>query len=281
MNVLVTGGSGFIGTYLCNTLKNNHTVTSLDNYIRGSTSNHVTGVEYISGDTNDITDIMEHRSKPDVIFHLGELSRVTPSFDNIEQYHRCNLRGTFSVLQYCVENNIKLVYGGSSSIFSARGQYLSPYAFFKGNNVELIKCYGEWYDLRYAITYFYNVYGFWEDLTEIDSVINVFVHQYKQGEPLTVVEPGTQQRCYTHISDVISGIIAAWEHPDSGEYHFGTEPLYNLFDVVRMFPKDEYVLLPERPGDRHDGAIPDSTTTAKLNWAPKVKLKDWICDTTK
>jgi UDP-glucose 4-epimerase len=255
-----------------------HSVYSIDDYSRGHKDNHVSKVAYITGHTRDIYNLMEGVPVPDVVFHLGEGSRVTPSFDDPEQYHEANTKGTFRVLRYCSDNNIKIVYAASSSMFGdENSKWDSPYAFFKGVNVELVQCFDKWFGLQYAITFFYNVYGPTLNVSDTESVITIFRNQYSKGEPLTVVQPGTQTRTYIHVYDIVTGLIAAWKAPKSGIYHLGTTTLYSLLDIVDMFGS-EHTMIPSRLGDRHDGGTPDENSTCELDWEPKIELHDWICE---
>lgn len=268
MKFLITGGAGFIGTYLCKQLVNCGDVYSIDNYTAGSVENHIDNVQYINADTNEFdTPIV------DVVYHLGEMSRIVPSFDNFQAYHRSNIDGTFNVIQYCLKTGAKLIYAASSAPLSENGTYDSPYAYMKEVNVGMIERCGKWFDLQYAITYFYNVYGNDGVLSKYSSVIDIFKETYLQSKPLPVVLPGTQLRTYTHISDIVDGLIRVKDF--NGKYHFGTTTQYNVFDVVNMF-ESEYTLIPERPGDRLKSADPDLSACCKLNWKPKVELPDWI-----
>ena len=187
MNILVTGGAGFIGSNLCEQLSKKHKIFSLDDYSSGSIDNHINGVSYINAKTKDIFEHIDF--KIDLIFHLGEYSRVEQSFDDIEKVIESNIYGTSAVLEFWRERKCKLVYAGSSTKFSddGSGKNQSPYAYSKSSNTELVKNYGSWYDLPYAITYFYNVYG----RREIENggyatLIALFKQKYLDKEDLTV-----------------------------------------------------------------------------------------------
>jgi len=207
--ILVSGGAGFIGSHLIEELiKNpNNKIISLDNYFTGSEKNHISGVEYIKGETKDIEDLI--KEKIDVIFHLGEYSRVMTSFEDIDLVWKLNVLGTFKVLEFCKKNKIRLVYAGSSTKFGefndgGEGENKSPYAYFKSTNTNLVNNYGEWFGLDYAITYFYNVFGEREiGEGKYATLIAIFTRKYKNGEVLSINAPGTQKRAFTYVKDIV------------------------------------------------------------------------------
>ncbi|APC91342.1 MULTISPECIES: NAD-dependent epimerase/dehydratase family protein [Francisella] len=212
--VLVTGGAGFIGSHLCQRLseKTNIEVYSLDNYFTGSKPNHIKNVTYIRGNTKDIDKLISF--KPDIIYHLGEYSRVEQSFDDIEKVIDFNKLGTFSVLEFVRKNNSKLIYAGSSTKFGDDGNNsnASPYAWSKSSNTLLVENYAKWFDINYAITYFYNVYGSREISTgKYATLVALLKEKMRKCEPLTVVSPGTQKRNFTHIDDIIDALLLVGE----------------------------------------------------------------------
>lgn len=278
MIILVTGGSGFIGSHLIEKLLSlNHVVYSLDNYFTGSVENHIPGAVYIKGDTSDIFSLVNF--VPDLVFHLGEYSRVEQSFNDIELVFKYNKIGTYEVVRFCLINNCKLVYAGSSTKYGdgGLGRDQSPYAWTKASNTELVSNYGRWFGLKYAITYFYNVYG----PREISSgpyatLIALFMNKVKNGLPLTVVLPGTQLRNFTHVYDIVSGLILVGIHGEGDEFGIGSPEAYSIIDIASMFDnKIEY--LPERAGNRMTATVHAAKTIA-LGWSPEYKISDYIHD---
>lgn len=274
--ILVTGGAGFIGSHLCKCLvRDGYTVISLDNYFTGTKKNHIEGVEYIGGNTKDIE---KHISAiPDLVYHLGEYARVERSFKDIELVWDYNIHGTFAVLEFCRKLNTKLVYAGSSTKFGdgGLGRDQSPYAWAKASNTELVRNYGLWYDLDYAITYFYNVYGPREiSAGSYATVIGIFKDQFKSGRPLTVVSPGTQLRNFTYIDDIVRGLMLVGERGHGDEYGLGSKEKYSILDIAKMFNTD-IVMLPERKGNRMSSDI-DLTKSRALGWHVERGVQDYI-----
>lgn len=273
-NILVTGGAGFIGSHLCERLhKDGHSVTSLDCYFTGSRDNHIDGVKYLNAPTSDIRWAVN--TKPDIVYHLGEYSRVEQSFEDIRLVHEYNTKGTFEVLEYVREIGAKLIYSGSSTKFSDNGSDASPYAFTKARNTELVKNYGRWYDIEYAICYFYNVYG-GREIKEgkYATLIALFNEKMKRGEKLSVVSPGTQRRNFTHIDDIVEALVLIGEKGQGDEYGIGCEESYSVLDVANMFD-GEIEMLPERRGNRMTGDVITEKTKA-LGWNTEKNLKDYI-----
>ncbi|MDB4185860.1 NAD-dependent epimerase/dehydratase family protein [bacterium] len=274
--ILVTGGAGFIGSALCRELNaRGASVISLDNYHSGSVENHVPGVKYIEGSTKDIDSLIT--AKIDLLIHLGEYSRVEQSFEEIEKVLELNTVGTLRVLEFVRKRRIKLVYAGSSTKFSdsVLGPNQSPYAWSKSSNTQLVKNYGVWYNIEYAITYFYNVYGSGEiNEGKYATLIGIFTDKYLHNEPLPVVLPGTQKRNFTHIDDIVEGIIQVSISGNGDDYGIGSNDAFSILEVANMFGSSiEY--LPERLGNRMNASL-ITENTRKLGWKPKHKLKDYI-----
>lgn len=279
--ILVTGGAGFIGTHLCRRLlSEGHQVHSLDNYSTGSKANHVSGVVYLEGDTKDIA--IKVQEVPYTIYHLGEYSRVEQSFDDVARVLESNVVGTHAVLEFAREHGCKLIYAGSSTKFADAGigRDQSPYAWTKASNTELVRNYGEWFGLKYAITYFYNVYGPGErGDSQSGTVIGIFGDLYKKGEPLAVRLPGTQRRNFTHIEDIIEGIVLVGARGEGDEYGLGHPDSYSILEVAEMFG-GERIMLPERPGNRMNSKADVRRAELELGWKPKKNLPEYIKEIT-
>jgi UDP-glucose 4-epimerase len=277
--ILVTGGAGFIGSHLCERLaqNKNYEVYSLDNYFTGSKDNHVANVTYIEGLTEDIDSLIDF--SPDMVYHLGEYSRVEQSFDDIEKVWKFNKNGIFAVLEFVRKHGCKILYAGSSTKFGdgGLGRNASPYAWTKASNTELVKNYGTWCNVPYAITYFYNVYGPREiQIGKYATLIALFKEKMKNGEPLTIVSPGTQKRNFTHIDDIINGLILVGENGYGDEFGIGSPEAYSVKEVAQMFG-GKIQMLPERKGNRMVADVVTDKTEA-LGWRPTKKLEDYILE---
>jgi UDP-glucose 4-epimerase len=275
--ILVTGGAGFIGSHLCERLAQDkkNQVVSLDNYFTGSEENHVPNVIYIRGDTTQIDELIEF--SPDYIYHLGEYSRVEQSFDDIEKVWAYNKQGIFSVLQFCRKTGAKLIYAGSSTKFAdgGLGRSQSPYAWSKATNTELVENYGNWFDIPYATVYFYNVYGKREIARgKYATLIASFTEKMKHGEVLTIVSPGSQKRNFTHVDDIVDGLILVGENGYGDEFGIGSPDAFSILDVANLFG-GQIEMLPERKGNRMTADVVTDRTRA-LGWAPKRLLADYI-----
>jgi len=275
--ILVTGGAGFVGSHLCERLAQNdqYQVYSLDNYFTGTKKNHVANVSYIKGDTKDIATLVNF--SPDMVYHLGEYSRVEQSFDDMEKVWEYNKDGIFRVLEFVRKSGCKILYAGSSTKFGdgGLGRSASPYAWTKASNTELVENYGTWYNVPYAITYFYNVYGPREIQTgKYATLIALFKEKMKYNEPLTVVAPGMQKRNFTHIDDIVDALILVGENGYGDEFGIGSKEAYSILEVAQMFG-GEIKMLPERRGNRMSAEVICDKTKA-LGWIPKRKLEAYI-----
>jgi UDP-glucose 4-epimerase len=279
MNILVTGGAGFIGSNLCEKLSENknNNIYSLDNYFTGSKDNHIPGVSYIEGETRDIDSLID--IKPDIIYHLGEYSRVEQSFGDIEKVWRYNKDGIFAVLEFCRKTGAKIVYSGSSTKFGdgGLGRSQSPYAWTKSSNTELVVNYGDWFNVPYAITYFYNVYGNREISTgKYATLIALFKDKFNNRKPLTIVSPGTQRRNFTHIDDIIRALVLVGEKGYGDEFGIGCKESFTILEIAQMFGSD-IEILSERKGNRMTADV-ITKKTEELGWKATKSIKDYIKD---
>ncbi len=273
--VLVTGGAGFIGSHLCERLvAEGHRVISLDNYFTGSRENHVPGVEYREGHTKDIERLVPET--PAVVYHLGEYSRVEQSVLEPDLVEDLNSAGTRAVIEFWKARKPKLVYAGSSTKFGDSGaaRYASPYARTKAENSELVKKIGDELGLPYAITYFYNVYGPRERAGTYGTVIEIFKQLYARGAPITVTSPGTQRRNFTHVNDIVEGLMLVGFRGEGDEFGLGNERAFSILEVARLFGT-EVLMLPPREGNRMESSL-DTHKANALGWATKERLEDYV-----
>lgn len=273
--VLVTGGLGFIGTNLVKRLvEDGYDVSVIDNLSYGKLTNTISGVTYYELHTKDLP---LHFQKFDLIFHLGEYSKITPSYEDVNVVFDLNIKGSFSVLEYAKKYNIPIVYAASSTRLAMEGENHSPYSFFKSFIVQLIKNYGDWYGLKYSICYFYNVYGEYHDTCNNgwETVISIFEKQLKQNQPLTVVGTGTQRRDFTYVGDIVNGLILASKNLNNDEYQLGSGTDFSILEIAKMF-SDDIIFVPDRKGDRKYSKANIDETYSKLGWMPNMNLKLWI-----
>jgi len=279
--IVVVGGCGFIGSNLCEELlkqKRCENIVVLDNHSSGSHHIEDTRIRYVYGNSWDIQKLLSDCA-PDVLFHFAEFSRVVPSFEHIDYVWQSNSLGTQRVLEYCVAKRCKFIYSGSSSIFGnqMKDSNLSPYAFLKAQNVQLIKNYSDWFGLKYAISYFYNVFGPRDIETgTYATCIAIFRKQYAQKQPLTVVTPGTQRRVWTHVSDICSGLLLVAEKGDGDGYKLFSDDDLSILEVVGAFKDARFVMIPERKGERFQSIVESSRARDELCWSPKYRLRSYV-----
>ena len=276
--ILVTGGAGFIGSNLIEQLVKDpqNDVYSLDNYFTGKKENHILGATYIEGHTQDIDKLVE--IAPELVFHLGEYSRVEQSFADMPIVWKANKDGTFAVLEFCKKHAAKIVYAGSSTKFGdgGLGRDQSPYAWTKASNTELLRNYGAWFGLPYAITYFYNVYGQREIAEgQYATLIALFKEKFKKGESLTVVSPGTQIRNFTHVDDIVRGLTLVGERGEGDDYGLGDERGYSIIDIANMFG-GQVVMIPERKGNRMSASVEVVRSRNELGWQAQKSINEHI-----
>ena len=282
--ILVTGGAGFVGSNLIRLLlkKTNKKIISLDNYSSGSIENHISShkIKYISGNTYEIDKkISKYTKKIHSVFHFGEFARIYQSFKKFDECYKSNSIGTNAVFKYCLENNIKLIYSATSATLGNDGndKNLSPYAFTKSKNLELLENLKKWFNFKYEIIYFYNVYGQGHiKKGPMATVIGIFEHQYKKKKPLTVVKPGNQSRRFTHIDDTIQVCYEAWKKNRCAHYSISHKKSYTILQVANMF-KSKITFLSKRPGERYASALTEiSLNNRVFRRFGKINLKDYI-----
>jgi len=268
--IVITGGAGFVGTNLIDFLlkKTKHKIISLDNYSSGYKKNHIKSnrVKYIKTNTANIFKIFKKPKLINSVFHFGEFSRIYQSFVKMKECINSNSAGSNEVFNFCLKNNIKLIYSATSASLGNMGsdRNLSPYAFTKSKNLELLENFKKWFNFKYEVIYFYNVYGPHQIFKgEMATVIGIFENHFKLSKSLPVVRPGTQTRRFTHIHDTIEICYLAWKKNLSRHYSILSRKSFSILDVAKMF-KSKIKYLPQRPGERY------SSTPANINQSNKI-----------
>jgi len=284
--LVVTGGAGFVGSNLIEFLikKTTFKIISLDNYSSGSKKNHIKSkrVKYIYGDTKDINKkFSRYRSKIQTVFHFGEFSRIYQSFTQMNRCFQSNTIGTNAVFDFCLKNNIKLIYSATSASLGNKGRdkNLSPYAFTKSKNIEFLENLKKWFNFKYNVIFFYNVYGPKQiSQGEMATVIGIFEDHYSKGKPLPVVKPGTQSRRFTHIQDTIEICFKAWKSNKYYNYSISNKESFSILQVAEMF-KSKIKFLPKRKGERFASALTTMSLSNKVYKSfGKRRLKNYIED---
>ena len=287
--IIVTGGAGFVGSNLIKLLikKTKFNIISIDNYSTGSKKNHLetNRVEYIASNTKNISNILEkYKKKINSLFHFGEFSRIYQSFNKMNECINSNSIGSHEVFNFCLSNKIKLIYSATSASIGNKGndKNLSPYAFTKAKNLELLENLKRWYKFKFEIIYFYNVYGPQQiSKGDMATVIGIFENQYKNKEPLTVVRPGTQSRRFTHIFDTIDACYYGWKKNKCRHYSISHKKSYTIVQVAKLFNSKIKFLSP-RVGERYASALTSMNLSNKVHKIfGKINLKDYVANIVK
>ena len=281
--IIITGGAGFVGSNLINLFlkKTKYKIISIDNYSSGFKKNHIKNkrVTYLRGDTRNISSILKNSKNINAIFHFGEFARIYQSFLKMNECINSNSIGTNAVFNYCLKNKIKLIYSATSASLGNRGndKNLSPYAFTKAKNLELLENLKKWFNFKYEVIYFYNVYGPNQiSRGDMATVIGIFEDHYKSNKPIPVVKPGSQTRRFTHIYDTVEICFLAWKKNLCRHYSISSNMSYSIFDVAKMFSK-KIRFLPKRPGERYASALTSMNLSNKVyKYFGKINLKKYI-----
>ena len=269
--LVVTGGAGFVGSNLIKLLliKSKFNIISLDNYSSGSKLNHINSkrVKYIKSNTKFISRILQkYKKKIHTLFHFGEFARIYQSFKKFDECFDSNSISSKAVFNFCLKNKIKLVYSATSASLGNFGndKNLSPYAFTKAKNIELLENLKKWFNLKFEIIYFYNVYGPGQICKgDMATVIGIFENLYKKNKHLTVVKPGTQTRRFTHIDDTVKAVYFAWRKNKNRHYSISNKKSYSIIKVAKLFT-NKIKFLPKREGERYASALSDMNLSNKV-----------------
>ena len=281
--IVITGGAGFVGSNLIKYLlkRTNYNLISIDNYFSSSPKNHFKSkrIKYLKGNTKNINKLLPNPKKIHSIFHFGEFSRIYQSFKKKDECFRSNIKGTHEVIKFCLNNKIKIIYSATSASLGKEGndQNLSPYAFTKSTNMNLMMNLNEWFGLKYEIVYFYNVYGPNQIKgTNMAAVIGIFENCFKNNKPLPIVLPGTQTRRFTHVKDTVNTCYKAWKLNRNSHYSISSRQSYSINQVATFFSKNKKYI-PERMGERFKSTIIKKIRNKKItNFVGNMELKVYI-----
>jgi UDP-glucose 4-epimerase len=282
--IIVTGGAGFIGSNLIEALLKykKYQIVSLDNYSSGSINNHNRNkrVRYIKGHTNNSEKLLKkYKKKIHTIFHFGEFSRIFQSFKKLKECFSSNVQGSASLFSFALENKIKIIYSATSASLGNKGKdmNLSPYAFSKAKNLELLEKLKKWFNFRYEVIYFYNVYGERQICKgDMATVVGIFEDYFKRSKKLPVVKPGTQVRRFTHVSDTVKACIFAWRKNKSKHYSIASKQSFSIIELAKLF-KSKIRYLPKRKGERFASALTKINLNNKIiRLSAKIRLKNYV-----
>ena len=282
--LIVTGGAGFIGSNLIQELIKfkKYKIISLDNYSSGSSNNHIKNskVKYLKGDTQNIKSLLEvYKNNIHTIFHFGEFARIFQSFKRINECFSSNIQGSSNIFTFALKNKIRLIYSATSASLGNRGKdmNLSPYAFSKAKNLELLENLKKWLNFRYEVVYFYNVYGKRQICKgDMATVVGIFENCFKNGKKMPVVKPGTQVRRFTHVSDTVKACIFAWKKNKCKHYSIASKQSFSIIELAKLF-KSKIRYLPMRKGERFASALTNMNLNNKIiRLSAKISLKDYV-----
>jgi len=281
--IIVTGGAGFVGTNLIKLLldKTNYYIISLDNYSSGKKGNHIKNnrVKYIKGKTTDIEKIIKKPNEINTIFHFGEFARIYQSFLKMNECIDSNSIGSNAIFNFCLKNKVKLIYSATSASLGNKGddKNLSPYAFSKAKNLELLENLKKWFNFKYEVIYFYNVYGPNQICKgAMSTVIGIFEDHYKNNKALPVVKPGSQTRRFTHINDTVNICYLAWKKNLCRHYSIANKKSFSVLEVAKMF-SSKIKFLPKRLGERYASALTNKNLSNRIyKHYGKINLKDYV-----
>ena len=282
--LVVTGGAGFIGSNLISELLKfkKFRVLSIDNYSTGLSANHIKNkrVKYLKGSTKNIEILLKNYvGKIHTIFHFGEFARIYQSFKKINECFSSNIEGSSNVFNFALKNKIRLIYSATSASLGNKGQdmNLSPYAFSKAKNLELLENLKKWFGFRYEVVYFYNVYGEKQICKgDMATVVGIFEDHFKRGKKLPVVRPGTQARRFTHVYDTIKACVFAWKKNKCKHYSIASRQSFSIIELAKLF-KSKIKYLPMRKGERFASALTKMNLSNKIvRLSAKIRLKDYI-----
>jgi len=282
--LVVTGGAGFIGSNLIYELLKfkKFRILSIDNYSSGLIENHIENnrVKYLKGNTKNILNLLRsYNDKIHSIFHFGEFARIFQSFKKINECFGSNIEGSSCVFNFALKNKIKLIYSATSASLGNKGQdmNLSPYAFSKAKNLELLENLKRWFNFKYEVIYFYNVYGDRQIYKgDMATVVGIFENCFRLGKRLPVVRPGTQERRFTHVFDTVKACIFAWKKNKSKHYSIVNKKSYSIIELAKMF-KSKIKYLPKRKGERFASALTKMIFNNRIiRLEAKIKLRDYI-----